>query len=154
MSDPLWRPVVPNGRVLLAAMRLNPESLSKKQVTVPATAWRALLSILVSALPFDEEFYAATYPDIDEARRRGEIPDLRMHFVENGYFEGRLGSAPRVDEAFYLARYRDVALAIAAGQFDSAREHYIKVGAAEGRAASEHDLEALHVWINLLRRGY
>ena len=144
---------LPNGRMLLATMMLTPDmlrSLPKVPVSVPAL--RKLLGVLVSALPFDEDFYATAYPDLAKARDSGAIADLRTHFVEHGYFEGRLGTKPYVDDAFYKRMYPDIALAIANGKIDSALDHYIRTGAAEGRFASPADMQACKHWEQLLGR--
>ena len=68
-----------------------------------------------AAQPFDPEFYLRHYPDVAEAHGSGAIADLRAHFVEQGYFEGRCGAPPPVNEAYYNATYRDVADAVTRG---------------------------------------
>ena len=142
---------LPNGRVLLEALMLTPEMLgSLPKVPVPVPALRALLSLLSSALPFDEEFYARTYPDLAKARDSGSIADLRMHFQQHGYLEGRLGAEPPVDENFYKATYPDVAIGIAGGEMQSALDHYIRAGASEGRFANPADEQARRVWLEIL----
>jgi hypothetical protein len=105
---------------------------------------------LISALPFDEEFYASTYPDLAAARDARSIADLRMHFLQHGYLEGRLGAEPDVDENFYKKTYPDVAIAISRGEVRSAVDHYVKAGAAEGRAANPMDLQARRIWLEIL----
>jgi hypothetical protein len=143
--------IPPNGRVLLDALMITPEMMrSLPKVPVPVRALRALLSILVATLPFDEEFYATTYPDLAKARDAGSIADLRMHFLEHGYLEGRLGAKPQVDEDFYRETYPDVAKAIASRKMRSALEHYVTAGASEGRVANPGDLQARRVWLDIL----
>jgi len=144
---------LPNGRVLLAAMMLTPDMLqSLPKVPVPVPALRKLLGVLVAALPFDEAFYTAAYPDLAKARDAGVIADLRTHFIEHGYFEGRLGTKPEVDANFYTKMYPDVARAIGNGEVKSALDHYIQAGAAEGRFASAADMQATRHWEQLLGR--
>ena len=64
----------------------------------------------------------------------GLIGDPKAHFVEEGYFEGRLGALPDFDEGFYKETYPDVAVAIAKGEVRSAFDHYVGGGAVEGRS--------------------
>src|SRR5439155_27329392 len=93
IDAPMSAPLPPNGRVLLDALMLTPELLrALPKVAVPVAGLRALIGALVAAMPFDEEFYAATYPDLAAARNAGTIADLRMHFIEHGYLEGPLGA--------------------------------------------------------------
>jgi hypothetical protein len=142
---------LPNGRILLATMMLTPDMLrSLPKVPVPVPALRKLLGVLISALPFDEEFYATAYPDLAKARDSGAIADLRTHFIEHGYFEGRVGADPRIDEEFYRKMYPDVALAIANGDVESGLDHYVRAGAAEGRFANPDDMHTSKQWQQLL----
>src|SRR5580765_6492892 len=120
---------LPNGKALLETLMLTPEMLrSLQKVPVPVAALRALLSLLIAGLPFDEEFYARTYPDLAAARGSGSIADLGKHFREHGYLEGRLGAPPAVDEEFYKETYPDVAMAISSGDIRSALDHYMMAG--------------------------
>jgi hypothetical protein len=142
---------LPNGRVLLEALMITPDMLrSLPKVPVPVPALRALLSLLISTLPFDEEFYARTYPDLATAKDAGLITDLRMHFQRHGYLEGRLGSEPWVDENFYNEMYPDIALAVSRGEMPSALDHYIAAGAAEGRVPNRTDLQTRRMWLEIL----
>ena len=76
---------LPNGRILLERMALSPERLkSGSRAAVSLTILKAILSIAASKIPFDPEFYLATYPDIREAHKSGRITDLVSHFVETG----------------------------------------------------------------------
>ena len=144
---------IPNGKALLETLMITPEMLrSLQKVPVPVPALRALLGLLIAALPFDEEFYARTYPDLAEARESGSIADLGKHFREHGYLEGRLGAQPAIDENFYKESYPDVAMAISRGDIRSALDHYITAGAAEGRAANPAELQARRAWLDILGR--
>jgi hypothetical protein len=103
----------------------------------------------ISKLPFDEEFYCATYKDVREAHNRGDIPDLKSHFIEQGYFEGRIGANPTIDEKFYTDTYPDVAAAIENNGVTSALEHYLGAGAFEGRFANREDQQLADHWRRL-----
>lgn len=147
-----FRANLPNGRILLEGMGFSLERLqtgSKGAVSLPIL--KALLCAAASSLPFDEEFYLSTYPDIRKAHETGKIKDLRVHFVEFGYLEGRMGAPPEFDEDFYKTTYPDVAVAIAKGDVKSAFDHYVYAGAFEGRHASASAMEANRRWSELLR---
>lgn len=143
---------VPHVDLLVQSMRINRERLnSRSKVAVDAKLLRLILQNLVSHMPFSEPFYRATYADIGAAAAAGHIPDLHQHFVETGYFEGRLGAPAAVDEAFYVATYPDVAVAIERGEVGSAGEHYARSGAAEGRVPSAALKPEIDAWMSLLR---
>ena len=143
---------VPHIDLLLRTLRVSRERIqSKSKIAIDTELLRQILQLAVQTLPFSETFYAATYPDIAEAHRGGQIPDLKRHFVEQGYLEGRAGAAPRVDEAFYLALYPDVVTAIAEGQVVDAADHYRRAGAAEGRVPRPAVQAEVDHWNRLLR---
>ena len=145
---------LPNGVPLLRSLQLTPERLSAgTKIAVSIPLLRGLLCSVVSTLPFDDDFYLATYADVAEAYRSGEIPDLHTHFVHTGYFEGRLGSMPDFDEDFYQEAYPDVALAVANGEPASGLDHYIRIGAVEGRFANSADMQAWEQWLHILNGG-
>jgi hypothetical protein len=93
----------------------------------------------------------ATYPDIREAYQAGRINNLREHFIEDGYLEGRLGTDPRVDDRFYRETYPDVAKAVGSGKVKSAFDHYVTAGCFEGRCANEADMERMTAWLEVLK---
>ena len=143
---------VPHIDLILQALRINRERLnSRSKIAVDARLLRGMLQALVTTLPFDASFYQKTYPDIAEAYAAGLIPDLRQHFVDSGYFEGRLGSPPEVDEAFYLATYRDIGTAVQRGEIASGADHYLRSGAAEGRVPTPGVRGEIDSWMALLR---
>ncbi len=143
---------VPHIDLVLRTLRVNRERLqSKSKIAIDTELLRSILQLAVQTLPFSAAFYAATYPDIAEAHRTGQIPDLRRHFLEQGYFEGRAGAEPRVDDAFYLALYPDVVTAIEAGQVADAADHYRRAGAAEGRVPRPAVQAEVEQWNRLLR---
>jgi len=108
--------------------------------------------VAVSKLPFDEEFYLSTYPDLRMAHDSGDISDPKTHFIEAGYFEGRFGAEPKVDEEFYKEIYPDVAAAITNNDVGSALEHYMRAGALEGRFATPEDKHVMTRWLKLAGR--
>ena len=143
---------LPNGRVLLSSLTLTPERLrSGTKAAVSVRLLRALLTAAIAKLPFDENFYLATYPDIMAAYQAGRISNLHEHFIEDGYFEGRLGTDPAVDDEFYRETYPDVAKALASGKVTSAFDHYVTAGCFEGRCANEADMERINPWLEVLK---
>jgi hypothetical protein len=143
---------LPHIDLILQALRINRERLnSRSKIAIDARLLRGLLQALVATMPFDAAFYRATYPDIAEAADSGQIPDLRQHFVDSGYFEGRFGVPPPVDEAFYTTQYRDIGEAVLRGDVASGAEHYLRSGAAEGRLPNAALRPAIDSWMALLR---
>ncbi|WP_146287318.1 hypothetical protein [Gemmobacter aquaticus] len=103
---------------------------------MPYEEFENLLRRLLHAIEIDEEWYRRAYPDVDQAIRDGAVKSARDHFLNSGYFEGRLPSEVKVDEAWYLATYPDIAEAVRAGSVPSARQHFLSFGYAEGRLPS------------------
>ena len=50
------------------------------------------LQAVIALVPFDEADYRARYPDIRQAIEIGHIASGKAHYIEDGYFEGRLCS--------------------------------------------------------------
>ncbi len=143
---------VPHVDLLAQAMRINRERLSSRsKIAIDAKLLRLILQHLVSHMAFSDQFYRTAYADIGAAAAAGQIPDLHRHYVETGYFEGRLGAPGEVDEVFYLATYPDVATAIERGEVASGAEHYVRSGAAEGRVPAAPLRPEIDAWMSLLR---
>jgi len=142
----------PHLELLLKAMRIDRDRLNGRgKVAIDARLLRRIIQAAIERLPFDAAFYRASYPDIAAAAAAGHIPDLHRHFVETGYFEGRMGAAPPVDEAAYVAAYSDVAEAVAEGRIGSAAQHYLTSGAAEGRVPDPALGPEVAAWMGVLR---
>lgn len=142
----------PHVDLLLSAMRIDHDRLnSRSKVAIDARLLRRIVQAAIERLPFSVEFYRATYPDIAAAEAAGQIPDLHRHFVETGYFEGRLGNPPAIDADAYVAAYPDVAEAIAEGRIAGAAEHYLLSGAAEGRVPDPGLGPEIVGWMGVLR---
>ena len=143
---------LPHIDMFLRALRINRERLnSKSKVAIDARLLRHLLQALVAEAPFSEEFYLQNNPDVAEAHAQGLIADLRAHYIEQGYFEGRPGAPPPVDEAYYASTYQDVAEAIRRGDVTSGAEHYMRSGASEARLPNPQLKPAIEAWMNALR---
>jgi len=142
---------IPHVDLILHVLRINRERLnSKSKVAIDAKLLKALLRTIVQCAPFSEEFYLEAYSDIAEAYAAGQIPDLHRHYVEFGYFEGRIGAPPPVDEAYYTGLYKDVGQAMLSGDVRSGAEHYLQSGCAEGRIPSPQLKPLVDAWMELL----
>jgi hypothetical protein len=91
------------------------------------------LRLLLAGIDVDEDWYLAQNPDIAEAIRAGMTESAKRHFVEHGYFEGRLPFHIAVDERWYLLQNPDVAENVRRGVVESAQRHFALDGYREGR---------------------
>ncbi|HXT80785.1 MAG TPA: hypothetical protein VN702_14575 [Acetobacteraceae bacterium] len=96
-----------------------------------------MIKLLLSGVDVDEEWYLRQYPDVAEAIADGKIKSAKQHFVDNGYFEGRLPFAITVDENWYQKQYPDVAKSIQSGGEPSGQTHFARDGYKEGRVPFE-----------------
>jgi len=141
-------------RIPICSSRLcasNRERLdSRSKVAIDARLLKALLQTIVECAPFSEEFYLQSNPDIAKARAAGELKDPKRHFVERGYFEGRVGAPSEVDEAYYVRRYRDVEQAVLRGDLESIAGHFNDSGYAEGRVPNAALEPFVEKWLSVL----
>jgi hypothetical protein len=107
------------------------------EVKVPRKLLTHLLDLYISFWDFDEDWYLATYPDIQAAVSQGAFPSGWSHFKAVGYLEGRLGNRPIVDSEWYLETYPDIAQAMLEGKVTNAADHFENFGYAEGRLPSD-----------------
>lgn len=120
-----------------------------RKVLVSLDFLRQLIGIAAAATCFDEAFYKERHADLRKAFEEGMIGDLRLHFITEGYFEGRsASSSSNVDEKWYLETYPDVNEALKAGKIDSATSHYLSTGRTEGRLPSPNVSEEIVFLIN------
>jgi len=84
-------------------------------------------------IEFNEAWYLHRYPDIAEAIKQGHIASAWEHFINNGYFEGRLPFPIQVDEEWYLQQNEGVADYVRRGLLESAQQHFDENGYREGR---------------------
>ena len=82
---------------------------------------------------YDEAYYLATHPDIQDAVRAGYFVCGFEHFMLYGVGEGRDGCS-FFNERAYLACHTDVAASVSIGHFRSGEAHYIAYGHREGRS--------------------
>jgi hypothetical protein len=93
----------------------------------------AIIRTMIRGIEVDEAWYSSAYEDIGHAMKGGVVRSPKQHFVDDGYFEGRLPFPIVVDERWYLAENPDVADSIRRGVVDSGQEHFNKDGYREGR---------------------
>jgi hypothetical protein len=123
---------IPEARLLLGELgeKIKRE---EQQITVARDVFMQLLDLYICCWDFDEEWYLATYPDVQDAIKKRLFPSGWMHFRKVGYFEGRLGASPSVDTQWYTSTYPDIAQAMLDGVVTDATDHYVRFGHAEGR---------------------
>jgi hypothetical protein len=92
-----------------------------------------IIKMMIAGVEISEEWYTRTYEDIGKAIRDGGVKSAHRHFVEDGYFEGRMTFPIRVDEKWYLQQYPDVAESVRRGVVASAQVHFDEDGYREGR---------------------
>jgi hypothetical protein len=110
----------------------NIKSDASKQL-ISQESFVQAVRLLLRGVDVDEDWYVQAYPDIAEAITAGAVKSAKIHFIENGYFEGRLPFELTVDEDWYLATYPDVVEGITRGDFRSAKDHFQNYGYKEGR---------------------
>jgi len=92
-----------------------------------------MLRQLITGIEVDEEWYLGRYSDIAGAINEGTVPSARLHFVNDGYFEGRLPFPIHVDERYYLSQNTGVADFVREGTLKSGQQHFEENGYSEGR---------------------
>lgn len=92
-----------------------------------------MVRTLLSVIKVDEDFYLSRNPDVAAGIQNGTIRSAREHFVDHGYFEGRLPYFIAVDDKWYLETHTDVAETIRNGEYASAQDHFDGPGYPEGR---------------------
>ncbi len=103
------------------------------RVSVSYEDFVKLLKQMISGIEIDEAWYLKTYEDIAKAVREGSIKSARQHFVDDGYFEGRLPFPMRVDERWYQQTYADIGDSVRKGIIASGQAHFDEDGYREGR---------------------
>ncbi len=92
-----------------------------------------LIRLMISGIEVDETWYRRQYDDIGKAIRDGQIHSAKQHFVDDGYFEGRLPFPISVDEDWYQRQNPDVGDSVRKGVVHSAQTHFEEDGYREGR---------------------
>lgn len=93
-----------------------------------------VIRTLLTVVEVDEVFYLERNADVAKGVEEGLIRSAQDHFVNHGYFEGRMPYQIWIDETWYLATHADVAKTVADGTYATAQDHFDGPGYAEGRA--------------------
>ena len=88
---------------------------------------------LIIGVEVDEQWYLEHYPDIADAIQQGLVQSARLHFVNDGYFEGRMPFPIHVDERYYLSQNVGIADYVRKGMLESGQQHFDENGYQEGR---------------------
>jgi hypothetical protein len=145
---------IPHYDAILHAIGTNrTDQNGKSEITIPMSLFKFLLQIAVVHGEFNQAGYLAANRDVQEAIKKGQVRDAKLHYVGFGFFEGRRGATPMVDENWYRRNYADVGAAVRAGSINSAGEHFTTIGAEEFRApASNYESDASE-WKRACRGG-
>jgi hypothetical protein len=128
---------VPHYDAILHAIGTSREKLNgKTKIEIPLSLFKFLLQIAVKHGEFNLSGYLTANRDIQDAAKKGQVPDPKMHYINYGFFEGRRGALPTVDESWYRRTYADIATAIRKGDVSSGSEHFYTIGAEEFRTPS------------------
>jgi hypothetical protein len=103
------------------------------RVNVSYEDFVSILKTMIRGIEVDNAWYVQAYEDIGSAIKSGVVSSAQQHFVNDGYFEGRLPFPIVVDEHWYLTENPDVAESIRKGSVVSAQEHFDADGYREGR---------------------
>ena len=133
-------------RLMLQRLEIRQIELRQKTVSVNSEFLRHLMTEIARTHRFDAQFYLATYPDVEAAHIAGDITNLHQHYLQSGYFEGRLPHEPAFDPKWYFEHYPDLAGSYSADDKAGLHRHYLDTGMAEGRLGSP--LMCGSVWHN------
>lgn len=92
-----------------------------------------LIRLMIGGVEVDEAWYRQQYEDIAQAIQTGAVASAKQHFLDDGYFEGRLPFEIKVDEDWYQREYPDVAESVRTGVVASPQVHFDEDGYREGR---------------------
>lgn len=137
---------VPPAAMILRGLGIEASDLSGDRVTVSPDYLRFLISKVADMAPFDETWYLENNPDVEGAFLAGDLPSPRSHFLETGYFEGRLPCALPCDTAWYFAQYKDLGQVFSGSDSEALLQHYHTRGYFEGRAGTPAELEVVEQW--------
>jgi hypothetical protein len=136
---------VPQYDAILHAIGTSREQLKgKTEITIPLSLFHFLLQNALNQSEFNAAGYLSANRDVQDAAKSGRVPDPKAHYVNYGFFEGRLGATPAVDESWYRRTYADIGAAVRKGEIASGAEHFKVIGAEEFRAPSAaHQADAI-----------
>src|SRR3546814_4961806 len=107
----------PSLSLMTRALRIGVDDFNRHKMTLVSTkVLRKLIEAALEGVEFDEKWYLKQYGDIADAHRKGQIVNLREHFITSGYFEGRRPSGRHFDARWYVSTNKDVADALRQGR--------------------------------------
>jgi hypothetical protein len=115
-----------NEKILVPSSEANYTSVEKHFLT-------DCMFPLLQNIKIDEMWYLREYPDVQEAIKRGIVPDPKSHYCRFGFYEHRMPYRIVVDEPWYLSECPDVRAAITNQHFASGQAHFELDGFREGR---------------------
>jgi hypothetical protein len=130
---PTWRDLTEpvSFRQLRTRLQIIP-TRGRLRVDIAHDDFLGILKSVLIAVPVDQPWYCATYPDVAKAIEDGTFPLAADHYAQLGYFEGRFPFDIIVDEEWYVTRYDHVRTGLERGVAADARDHFMKVGYNEG----------------------
>jgi hypothetical protein len=145
---------VPHYDAILHGIGTSREAMgANTEITIPVSLFKFLMKIAVSQAEINLPGYLGVNRDVQDAAKKGQVPDPAAHYVNFGFFEGRRGATPAVDEAWYRRNYVDIAAAVRRGDISSGGEHFNMMGAEEFRAPSATYLEDATAWAAACGKG-
>lgn len=123
---------LPAFQVLQQRLKINPVN-GRSKINISYDELLDAFRQLLWGTKVDEAWYLAQYTDVADAVASGAVKSAKHHFVQSGYFEGRLPHEFEVDETWYVKNNPDVAAGIREGTIASATRHFREHGYAEGR---------------------
>jgi hypothetical protein len=116
---------------LKTRLRIIP-SRGRLRVDIERADLLGIIKSLLIAVPIDESWYCATYPQAAKAIDDGTFPSVADHYAELGYFDGYFPFEIVVDEKWYISRYDHVRVGLERGRATSAQDHFMRLGYKEG----------------------
>jgi predicted SAM-dependent methyltransferase len=90
-----WKAVEQMDQLIVQAARANlarpGEGARMLSAMTPALILKKAVRPLLELVQFDAEAYGNAYADLRRAQAEGKLRDLRIHWLNSGYFEGRIG---------------------------------------------------------------
>ncbi len=138
---------VPHYDAILHSIGNSREKLDgQTHIEIPVSLFKFLLQHTLVNSEFNAAGYLAANRDIQEAAKKGQMQDPKVHYVNFGFFEGRRGATPAVDENWYRRNYSDIAAAVRKGDIKSGSDHFDTIGAEEYRAPAANYLADALEW--------
>lgn len=102
-------------------------------VSITQDEFIRLIRVILSEIEIEEDWYLSQYQDVYQGILAGVVQSAKQHFIESGYFEGRLPFRILVDEEWYQREYPDVAESVRQKTVPSGQVHFETNGYREGR---------------------